>query len=70
MTIYLFYLEDNTITDVAEQIRATIASKRDTFLSSSSSSSSESETDYVAVDKKDFDSVDLTSINAVSLLTS
>ncbi len=70
ITIYLFYLEDIT-TDVAEQIKATIASKRNTFITSSSSSSSSesSETDFVAVHRKDVDSVGSASINAVSLLT-
>lgn len=63
----LFYL-DNTTTDVTEQIKATIAAKRVTFISSSSSES-ESETDFVAVDKKDVDSLGITSLNVVSLLT-
>jgi hypothetical protein len=65
--LILFYL-DNTTTDVTEQIKATIAAKRVTFISSSSSES-ESETDFVAVDKKDVDSLGITSLNVVSLLT-
>jgi hypothetical protein len=67
-TIYLFYLEDTT-TDVAEQIKVTAAAKRNTFISTTSASSSESETSFVAVNKKDLDSVGSISINAVSLLT-
>jgi hypothetical protein len=60
--------DETTTTDVTEHIKATIAAKRATFISSSSSSASESETDYVAVNKKDVDSFEPTSLNVVSLI--
>jgi hypothetical protein len=62
------YLEDIS-TDVNEHIKATLAAKRTTFISSSSSSGSESETDFVAVDKNDLDPDGSPSTNTVSLLT-
>jgi hypothetical protein len=54
---------------VNEHIKATLAAKRTTFISSSSSSGSESETDFVAVDKNDLDPDGSPSTNTVSLLT-
>lgn len=64
-------LEENSSGSVANQIRATIAAKRATFISSSSSSESESEVenDFVDVNKNDLAQDSSTSINAVSLLT-
>ncbi|CAF3623732.1 unnamed protein product [Adineta steineri] len=56
---------NDTSTNVTEQIRTTLAMKRATFITSSSSSS-ESETDFVALDKSDFNQNDAPSINVVS----
>lgn len=58
---------EDTTTDAGEKISTTLAAKRITFISSSSSS--ESETDFVAVDKNDFNPDGSPAITTVSFLT-
>ncbi|CAF1029948.1 unnamed protein product [Rotaria sp. Silwood1] len=56
--------KDDTSSNVADQIRTTVAAKQATFVSSSSSS--ESEPDFVDVTKNDFTQDGSASNNAVS----
>lgn len=64
----VFYLDDIS-TDTTEQTPTVKAAQRNSFVSSDSATgSSESETDFVAVDRKDLDSGGSSSLHAVSLL--